>query len=179
MTRAKILDFKDFKGNADILMSMEGPKHYPDLALGNKYKYAILATTDHHSDIPMPYFEWNWAKYFQPEPKTEEQKSSTAIHSSKPNPQAIPKIAFMARNCKSLNNRERIVRYFRDQDLLHSLSSCLNNRKDPDLDTKLNKNKLCTSICFTPHLRMKSLTDTSQKKYGAALLLVLCQFLWG
>ena len=145
VTRGKILDFK---GKADILMSMEGPKHYPDLALGNKEKYAILGITDHHSDIPMPYFEWDWAKYFQPEPKTEEQKSSTAIYSSKPNPQAIPKIAFMARNCKSLNNRERIVRYFQDQNLLHSLSSCLHNYKDPDLDTKLNKRQVMQKYMF-------------------------------
>ena len=86
----------------DILMSMEGPKHYPDLALGNKEKYAILGITDHHSDIPCHIL--SGIGQAQPEPKTEEQKSSTAIYSSKPNLKQFQK-SFMARNCKSLNNR--------------------------------------------------------------------------
>ena len=134
MTRAKILDFP---GKNTLLMSMEGPKHYHELV--NKGNHALLCTTDFDSDIMMNYFVWDWPQYHAPEPKTEAEKFATGVHRGKPKPNPRPKILFLARNCKSLNNRERLVIHFQNENLLHSLSSCLNNFHDPDLDKKMNK----------------------------------------
>eukprot|EP00943_MAST-04B_sp_MAST-4B-sp1_P003593 g3593.t1 len=136
MTHAKILDFP---GKNTILMSLEGPKHYHELT--NRGNHALLCTTDHDSDIPLNYFVWKWTQYFQPKPKTEEGIWLTDIIDERKmlNPNPKPLIAFMARNCRSLNDRERLVKHFIKEKLLHSLSSCLKNYDEPNLDKKLGK----------------------------------------
>jgi hypothetical protein len=143
MTRAKILDFP---GKNTILMSMEGSKHYHELS--NRGNHALLCTTDHDSDIPMNYFVWKWTQYFKPKPTAEEDIWLSDINERKLNPKPKPLIAFIARNCKSLNQRERLVKHFMKENLVHSLSSCLNNYHEPNLDKKLSKRDVQNQYMF-------------------------------
>lgn len=102
----------------EITYSMEGTQYHEKLRIdpdGHKEdKY--WATTSFKSEVPLPYFSW----------KGYDMKSPPVAFEN-----AIKGATFIANNCDSLNNREKIVtelqKYFR----VDSLSGCLHNAEPP------------------------------------------------
>lgn len=107
----------DDKGHSTTFMhTMEGGKHYPVSTKIKPGKHDALSTTSFESEVPLPYF--SWAEYNIQSPQVDFDT-------------AIKAIAFVARNCGSLNNREGLVKKLMKYIRVDAISSCLNNSEWP------------------------------------------------
>ena len=97
-----------------MIFSMEGEKYYPQIKLTNMHYYAAMSTTSFKSQVPVPYF--SWAEY-------NIQRKHVPLRST------IQKPVFVANNCASRNNREKLVKALMDAMPVDSVSKCLNNIK--------------------------------------------------
>jgi len=115
----------------EIRFSMEGPQYYKSLYIDadgyQNHKY--WSTTSYRSEIPLPYFSWSEYKI-----QTPAVQYDTAIKGA----------VFMARNCNSRNNREKLVKFLRDSGTLRvdSVSTCLHNAEVPEGTNRQNKNEV-------------------------------------
>ena len=122
----------DDKGRSSTFMhTMEGPKHYPRST--TKGNYDGLSTVSMKSDIPLPYF--SWAEYNIMSPPLD---FDVAIKGS----------VFVARNCRSLNNRERLVKELGKYTRVDSLSSCMNNAPWPSGVDSSDKHTIMRGYLF-------------------------------
>ena len=97
----------------NIVMSMESEAYYPELKL-QKTPLTWYATTRMTSDVPIPYF--SWAEYsIQTAPLPYDKTVKAAL--------------FMARNCNSRSGREDLVQKLMEYMPVHSVSTCLNNKR--------------------------------------------------
>lgn len=111
--------------------SMEAAGYYkvvaiqPDAYKGNKY----YATTSFKAEVPMPYFSFDEYNLFE----NEQVDFETAIKGA----------SFLARNCRSHNDRESIVRDLMDVTRVDALGHCLKNADFPNNTTaKDSKQKI-------------------------------------
>lgn len=95
--------------NRTFVLSMEGPAHYPDVRRTGKF--SIYSTGDMLSDVPCPWLN-NLSDIF-----TREAAYDDVVRSA----------SFIARNCRSLNRRERWVRDIQSAFPVASLGSCMHN----------------------------------------------------
>lgn len=121
-----------------IIFSMEGPKYYNNLNI-NPMQYRenyFWSTTSYQSEVPLPYYS----------------RAEYKIHHNQfvPYDSGIKGAMFMASNCNSMNNREKIV-----QDLINyakfrvdSLGSCLNNAEPPNGMSLGNKVEVMKQYLF-------------------------------
>jgi hypothetical protein len=141
----------------EIIMSMEGEQYYPQMKIdpnawnenvstcdkayhNSIYLYSpslfyqkFYATTSFESEVPLPYF--SFAEYNIQNPAV-------------PFEDGIKGASFLARNCDSMNNREAVVQKLMKTDFrIDSLSSCLKNVDNPDLDLS-NKGKVLSKYLF-------------------------------
>ena len=91
-----------------LLQSMEGPAYYPSLRVAPES--GALSTTSMSSAVPMPYFSWD--EYAIQRPAVDYDA-------------AIKSASFIARNCKSRNDRESWVKGLMAHFPVDSLSTCL------------------------------------------------------
>ena len=112
----------DGNKNWTLTFSMEGPDYYKKLKINpTAYKQRhYYSTTSYQSEVPLPYY--SAAEYNIHVPAVNYDDQDT-----------IKGAAFLARNCKSHNNRERIVQELIDNPNIRvdSLSSCLHNAEPP------------------------------------------------
>ena len=132
----RTIDGVDWK----ITMSMEGPMYYENLLVDPEAwkKGRFYSTTSFQSEIPIPYYSvakssiWN----------DETVDFDKVIHGG----------VFMARNCGSRNNRERVIRELQnlanDRVKIESVSSCLHNAEPPPGSTKSNKLSVMNKYLF-------------------------------
>jgi len=105
-----------------LLHSMEGPQYYKALEydpIAHRYN-RFFSTTSFKSEVPLAYFSFEeYGDSLQSEPAVD---YDTAIKGA----------VFMARNCRSLNNREGLVKSLIDSDFrVDSVSECLKNAEKP------------------------------------------------
>ena len=140
-----------------ITFSMEGEAYYPKLHIdpeGFRLNH-FYSTTHFQSDIPLPYF--SWAEY-------------SIQQEAVPFDKGIKAAVFMARNCNSHNNREKIVQelidspYFR----VDSVSSCLHNADVPPGSDKANKSSVLRKYLFYLAFENQCTEDyITEKMWGA------------
>jgi hypothetical protein len=104
--------------NWRFTFSMEGSAYNNGLAVDKTAwsRNSFYATTSFQSDVPLPYF--SWAEYSIQKPGV---KFSEVIKGA----------SFIARNCKSRNNRESVVRNLTQMMRVDSLSQCLHTAEPP------------------------------------------------
>ena len=137
-----ILNTRTIEGSPfQITMSMEGPEYYPSLNKDPQgwKQNKFWSTTSFDSDIPLPYYSKN---------EYGDIRAVTPVDFHK----AIRGGSFMARNCHSMNQREKIIREL--QHLSHSnlridsLSSCLQNAEVPPGVDITNKKSVMQQYLF-------------------------------
>ena len=101
-----------------IEFSMEGPQYYPQLRIDRSTDQTkFYSTTSFSSEVPLPYFSWEeWGNRIRP---TTAVKYNTAIHGA----------VFIAKNCRSKNEREKLVKALIASPHIRvdSVSQCLHN----------------------------------------------------
>jgi hypothetical protein len=122
--------------NWEVTLSMEGPDYFEETRI-NPHSYQndrYYATTSFQSEIPVPYFSWE-----------EYQIQYPAVSFEK----AIKGASFLANNCQSMSNREKLVEeLFKTKLRVDSLSSCHHNADPPPgVDTE-NKTQVMQSYLF-------------------------------
>jgi len=134
--------------------SMEGPMYYNQLYIDedahktNKF----YATTSFKSEIPLPYF--SWAEYDIDKPPIKYEN-------------AIRGASFIARNCGSKNNREKVVTELQEQFQVFSLSSCLHNAEPPANVSMSNKILLQQQYLFHLAFENQNIDDyITEKMWG-------------
>jgi hypothetical protein len=117
--------------------SMEGPQYYHNLIIKPEaYKEnRFYSTTSYDSEVPLPYFSWSDFNI----------ETTTAVDFDK----AIKGASFLARNCNSKNNREKVVKELQESSFrTDSVSSCLHNAEPPPGVSKKNKGDVMRSYLF-------------------------------
>ena len=138
-----------------ILMSMEGPAYYSSLRIPTSDKRdtnLLYATTDLHSDIPVPYYS-----------EAEYRIANAPVPFD-----SIPCASFMARNCNSRNGREIVVKAIMRHIRVDSMSSCMNNARVPDGANKSNKTSIMERYLF--HLAFENQCENdyiTEKLWGS------------
>ena len=99
-----------------VLRSMEGPQHYP--IIKKREPFQLLSTTSFQSTFPITYYTTHRPIYTAP-PVFDD---------------TIPAALFVARNCASLNKREQLVKDIQKYVRVDSISTCLNNARNPTRD---------------------------------------------
>lgn len=115
-----------------FVQSMEGPAYYPQLRIDARHANQLWSTTSFRSTIPLPYF--SWAEY---------QIQSPAVDYSL----ARKSASFIAKNCRSKNDRESLVRKLMQLTSVQSLSKCLHNAESPVGNS--NKRRMMQQYLFT------------------------------
>lgn len=132
--------------------SMEGSGHYRQLEYKEKHHFG-LATTSFKSDIPLPYF--SWAEYNIKTPPVDFNK---VIHGA----------SFAARNCASLNSREKWVKGLQDMVRVDSMSSCLHNAEWPKNILRSDKAGMMSKYLFHLAFENECSEDyVTEKVWGA------------
>jgi hypothetical protein len=144
--------FDKYGRSSTFMHTMEGPKHYPRTV--TKGPYDGLSTVSMDSDIPLPYF--SWAEY---------NIKTPAINYD----DAIKGGVFIARNCRSLNNREGLIREVQKYMRLDSISSCLNNAPWPADISRSDKNSAMRRYLFYFALENECSDDYMTEKLWGAL----------
>jgi hypothetical protein len=120
-----------------LTFSMEGEGYYNQLKIDPAaYRQNhFYSTTSYQSEIPLPYF--SWAEYNIQTPAVDFNA-------------AIKGAAFLARNCASRNNREKIVETLQSSPnfRVDSLSTCLHNAEPPPGVHLSNKNDVMKHYLF-------------------------------
>lgn len=143
----------DEKGRSSTFMhTMEGPKHYPRSR--TKGNYDGLSTVSMKSDVPLPYF--SWAEYNIKTPAIDFNSS-------------IKGGVFIARNCRSLNDREGLIRELQKYMRLDSVSSCLNNAPWPSDVPRQDKGTVMRRYLFYFALENECSEDYMTEKLWGAL----------
>jgi hypothetical protein len=117
--------------------SMEGPQYYPKLVINPEAykKNKFYSTTSYDSEVPLPYF--SWAEY--------NIKTTAAVDFDT----AIKGASFLARNCESKNNREKVVRELQMSSFrTDALSQCLHNAAPPPGVSMGNKTDVMRRYLF-------------------------------
>jgi hypothetical protein len=138
--------------SSSFMHTMEGPRHYPRTK--TKGPYDALSTVSMESTIPLPYF--SWAEYSIQSPPVDFDDS-------------IKGASFIARNCRSLNNREGLLRELIKETKVDSLSSCLNNAHWPDTVSRSNKNEVMRRYLFHFAFENECSDDYMTEKLWGAL----------
>tara|TARA_Y100000741_G_scaffold365220_1_gene360805 strand:- start:1401 stop:2291 length:891 start_codon:yes stop_codon:yes gene_type:complete len=138
--------------NLTFIMSMEGPGHYPILrSIG---RYSIYSTGNMLSDVPCPWLN-NLSTIF-----VNEIEFSKVEH----------KASFIARNCHSLNNREKWVRDIQSVYPVASIGQCMHN-VDPwfsqNADWPNNKLRLMRRYMFHLSFENQNEEHMTEKLYYA------------
>lgn len=143
----------DDRGRSSTFMhTMEGPKHYPRSK--DRGPYDGLSTVSMKSDIPLPYF--SWAEY---------NIMSRPVNYD----EAIRGSVFIAKNCRSLNNREGLVRELQKYTRVDSVSSCLNNAPWPDHIHRSQKHLVMKQYLFYFAFENECSEDYMTEKLWGAL----------
>jgi hypothetical protein len=141
--------------NWTLTFSMEGPQYYKSLAIKpNAYKQnKFYSTTSYQSEVPLPYF--SWAEY---------QIQQPAVNYDN----AIKGGVFLARNCKSINNREAIVQALQKSVFrIDSLSRCLHNAEPPNGINTKNKTFVMQHYLFYLAFENQNVDDyITEKLWG-------------
>jgi len=133
-----------------MLMSMEGEGYYPQLSLKNRNFMHGIASTRFDSDVPVPYFSF----------------SEYSIQTLPPESQ-IPASLFLANNCNSLSNREKLVKELSQKTKLISPSSCMKNVNIP-FEERRNKQKFMSLYTFYLAFENQRINDyITEKLWGA------------
>ena len=98
--------------NLTFVLSMEGPRHYPRLV---DPRISIHATGDMLSDVPCPWLN----------------RLSQIYVDAPPYEGLDRRASFVARNCASLNHRERWVREIQTVHPVASIGTCMHNAERP------------------------------------------------
>ena len=108
----------DHKGLSLAIMAME-PGHYYEQIRGHLRSRYDIPMTYHTrgSAVPLPFISWRDFNILKPAP---------------PWSSRIPAVAFIARNCASLNRREDMVEMLMKHVRVDALGDCLNNRDWPE-----------------------------------------------
>jgi hypothetical protein len=144
--------FDEFGRSSTFMHTMEGPKHYP--ATRTKGKYDALSTVSMESDVPLPYF--SWAEYNIKVPAVDFNSS-------------IKGGVFIARNCRSLNDREGLIREVQRYMRLDSISSCMNNAPWPEDIPRTDKGAVMKRYLFYFALENECSDDYMTEKLWGAL----------
>ena len=143
--------------NWTITHTMEGEQIYPEARLrASAYRRnQFYATTSFKSEIPLPYFSWQ-----------EYNIQQTAVDFRK----VIKGASFLANNCDSLNNREKVVEALIKSPLrVDSLSGCLNNAEPlPNVDMQ-NKTAVMEQYLFHLAFENQKTEDYITEKVWGAL----------
>jgi hypothetical protein len=132
--------------------SMEGIAHYSQLRQRSSHHFG-LATTSFKSDIPLPYFSWSEYNI-----KTPPVDFHEVIHG----------VSFAARNCASLNDREKWVKGLQDIVRVDSMSSCLHNAEWPRDILRSNKAGMMRKYLFHLAFENECSEDyVTEKVWGA------------
>jgi len=138
-----------------FVFSMEGPKYYRTLEINPKdYKrHHYYSTTSYQSEIPLPYYSWAEYQIQQPAVQYDE---------------AIKGAVFLARNCRSQNNREAVVRALQNSTFrVDSLSSCLRNANPPPGLSLKNKTAVMQHYLFYLAFENQNVDDyITEKLWG-------------
>lgn len=137
---------------ARIVLSMEGSQYYPQLLLRpRQQRYALRqfqGTTDLSSDIPMPYYEWPWTQYLDAPPLHAFANVNVWSYNTIQTPplpfhETLPRALFLARNCRSRNRREDVVKKLQAYGVpVDSPSSCLHFTRDRTPTNLRNKTRV-------------------------------------
>jgi len=140
-------------------LSMEGPQYYPELRRDpNAYKENhFYATTSYDSEVPLPY-------YFKgeiPNLRHKPVRFDTAIKGA----------MFMAKNCHSRNNREKLVKQLQASTFrIDSLSSCLHNAGlPPGVHSRDNKTAIMEKYLFYLAFENQNEPDYITEKFWKSL----------
>lgn len=123
-----------------IIMSMEGPLYYSHLEVDPKAwkKNKFYSTTSFQSEIPLPYYSDAEYKIWTAVPVDFDR----AIHGG----------VFMANNCESRNNREKVIqdlqRLANDRLRIESVSSCVHNAEIPPGSFRTDKKSVMNKYLF-------------------------------
>eukprot|EP00978_Attheya_sp_CCMP212_P002672 scaffold5469_cov54-Attheya_sp.AAC.4 len=134
--------------------SMEGPMYYNKLYIDEDAHKTnqFYATTSFKSEIPLPYF--SWAEYDIDKPPIKYEN-------------AIRGASFIARNCGSKNNREKVVTDLQEQFQVFSLSACLHNAEPPANVSMSNKILLQQQYLFHLAFENQNIDDyITEKMWG-------------
>lgn len=143
----------DDKGRSSTFMhTMEGPKHYPKSTY--KGHFDGLSTVSMNSDVPLPYF--SWAEYnIMSEPIDYDN--------------AIKGSVFIARNCRSLNKREKLVTELQKYTHVDSVSSCVNSAPWPSHIPRTEKHLVMKKYLFYFAFENECSDDYMTEKLWGAL----------
>jgi hypothetical protein len=124
----------DDVGRKTVFMhSMEGSKHYRQIKTIKPGVHDALSTTSFESEVPLPYF--SWAEY---------SIQNTQVDFNN----AIKGAVFIARNCGSINEREKLVKKLQQYIRVDSISSCLGNSPWPTGIKRNDKNAAMRRYLF-------------------------------
>jgi hypothetical protein len=143
--------------NWEILSTMEGERYYKQAKVRRKsYRHnQFFATTSFQSEIPLPYFSW-----------TEYAIQHSAVDFDK----AIKGASFMANNCGSDNNREKVVLALMDTSFrVESLSGCHHNANPPVGVDMANKTAVQEQYLFHLAFENQNTDDYITEKLWGAL----------
>lgn len=138
-------------------LSMEGSHYYSSLRKGKGF----MGTTSFESEIPLPYYNWTWTRFLDKPPDVKDVWSDNNIQTQPKG--TIPRVLFMARNCRSSNNREKVIREL--YDIVDSVSSCLRNK---NVGTVRNKHTFMENYMFYAAFENGCVNDyVTEKLWGA------------
>lgn len=144
--------FDDRGRSSTFMHTMEGPLHYPRST--NRGTYDALSTVSMKSDVPLPYF--SWAEYNIKSPPVD---FDSAIKGS----------VFIARNCRSLNDREGLIKSLSNLTRVDSVSSCLNNSPWPSDVPRSEKHLIMKRYLFYFAFENECSEDYMTEKLWGAL----------
>ena len=146
--------------NWTILFTMEGERYYPDFHVEPTFyrKNIFYSTTSFKSEIPITYSPGGW-------------KTFDAIPPSVDFDKVIKGASFMARNCKSHNHRESVVKALIETDLrIDSISDCIHNAEAPPGVNPNDKTAVMEQYLFHLAFENQNVDDYITEKLWGTLL---------
>ena len=137
-----------------ITQSMEGPAYYPALNMNDNDENHFWSTTDMRSVVPVPYY--SAAEY-------DIQGSPVAWS------EVIKGASFLARNCYSLNDREKFVKELMKHMRVDAMSWCLHNSNFPRGVSGGNKGAVMREYAFHLAFENQNVNDYITEKLWGSL----------